>query len=355
MHPAGRVAPDVDRTPPSGDGAVSVHLLGIRHHGPGSARSVVRALDALGPDIVLVEAPADAGPLVGWIGSGDLRPPVAMLGWVVADPSRAAFAPFASFSPEWQAIRWAGRHGVEVRPIDLPLATTMAFERDDDELLAAAPPPDPLRALADAAGDPDPERWWEDVIEHRGDGEPAFAAVADAMHAARAGHVPTQRETRREAHMRRAVRAARTDGYAKIALVCGAWHVPALDVDAYRAADDARVLRGLPRVKVGLAWVPWTHRRLASASGYGAGVDSPGWYAHVFEHPGSDGVARFFVEGAHVLRARRTGRLAGPSHRRVPAGGHAGGDPWPAPPWPRRGTRRGRRGDGRSRPAAATS
>ena len=37
-----------------------LHLLGVRHHGPGSARSVVRALDELAPAIVLVELPADA-------------------------------------------------------------------------------------------------------------------------------------------------------------------------------------------------------------------------------------------------------------------------------------------------------
>jgi hypothetical protein len=49
--------------------------------------------------------------------------------------------------------------------------------------------------------------------------------------------------------------------------------------------------------------VPWTHERLAAATGYGAGVRSPGWYAHVFRHPGPDGVARFFVDAAHVLRS----------------------------------------------------
>ncbi|MGI9645639.1 MAG: DUF5682 family protein, partial [Ilumatobacteraceae bacterium] len=125
---------------------MSVHLLGIRHHGPGSARSLVRALDELDPELVLVEAPADAEAMLGWIGDPGLRPPVALLGWVVAEPARAAFAPFASFSPEWQAIGWAARRGVDVRAIDLPLAVTMAAA--DEELLPDQSPPDPLRALA---------------------------------------------------------------------------------------------------------------------------------------------------------------------------------------------------------------
>jgi hypothetical protein len=296
---------------------VTVHLLGIRHHGPGSSRSVLRALEELRPDIVLVEVPADVETALRWVGEPGLVPPVALLTYVPAEPGRAAFAPFATFSPEWQAIGWANRHGIEVHAIDLPLAVTLAAVGDDDDasLVAQAAPPDPMRELAAAAGDPDPERWWEDVIEHRGDGAPAFDAVADAMAAAREGFVPTRRELQREAHMRRAIRAARRAGHGRIVVVCGAWHVPALDLDAPgtpNVSTDTATLRGMPKVKTAVAWVPWTHRRLAADSGYAAGVDSPGWYRHVFDHPGSDGVARFFVDAARLVRER--GGAASPDH-----------------------------------------
>lgn len=300
---------------------MSLHLLGIRHHGPGSARSVLRALEEIEPDIVLVELPADAAGALRWIGHRELVAPVALLTYVPAQPARAAFAPFATFSPEWQAIRWANAHDVEVQAIDLPLAVTLAAGHDSARrgqelaLVAESAPPDPLRDLAAAAGDPDPERWWEDVIEHRGDGPPAFDAVAEAMAAARSGFVPSERELQREAHMRRAIRAARRAGHEQIVVVCGAWHVPALDIDAVDApkvGTDAATLRGLAKVKVAVAWVPWTHRRLAAASGYSAGVESPGWYRHVFEHPGTDGVARFFVDAARLVRER--GGAASPDH-----------------------------------------
>jgi hypothetical protein len=292
---------------------VTTHLLGIRHHGPGSARSVVRALDELQPELILLEAPADVSTALGHAGEPGLEPPVALLGWQVNRPARALFVPFARFSPEWQALEWAERHDVEVRPFDLPLAVTLApGEAPPAELVADEMPVDPLAALAAAAGETDPERWWEDVIEHRGDGEPAFAAVAEAMAAARSGTVTSHRDERREAHMRKLLRAAVKEGHGTIVVVCGAWHVPALDLDTHTARADAATLRGLKRVKVGAAWVPWTHRRLASRSGYGAGVDSPGWYAHVFRHPGPDGVSRFFVEAAHVLRAK--GIAASPDH-----------------------------------------
>ena len=290
---------------------MSVHLLGIRHHGPGSARSVIRALDDLDPDVVLVEAPADVEASLAWIGDPGLVPPVALLGYVANEPARARFAPFASFSPEWQAVAWANERGRPVVAIDLPMAVGFATP-SSDELVADAAPPDPLRALAAAAGDPDPERWWEDVIEHRGDGAPAFDAVADAMGVAREGTITSASDERREAHMRRTIRRALKDGHEKLAVVCGAWHVPALDLAGRTAAVDNATLRGLPRIKVASAWVPWTHRRLTTSSGYGAGVDSPGWYRHVFEHPGPDGVARFLVDAARLLRAR--GHAASPDH-----------------------------------------
>jgi hypothetical protein len=291
-----------------------VHLLGIRHHGPGSARSVRRALDAIEPAAVLVELPADAGPALRWIADAGLVPPVALLGYVPDQPQRAVFSPLAEFSPEWQAARWAIERDADLRAIDLPHAHTLAIAPDDELALdASGRPADPLAALAAAAGDPDPERWWDDVVEHRGDGEPAFAAIATAMASVRAGTTTPLGEERREAHMRRAIRSALAEHPDRpIAVVCGAWHVPALDPGSVAVGTDAATLRRLPTVKAAVTWVPWTHRRLARASGYGAGVASPGWYAHVFAHPGSTGVTRFFVDAARLLRARH--HVTSPDH-----------------------------------------
>lgn len=293
-----------------------VRLLGIRHHGPGSARSVVRALDELQPTVVLVELPADCEAALAWVGHEQLVPPVALLGYVVDTPQRAAFLPFGEFSPEWQAFVWARSHDVPVRAMDLPLANSLArgHGADNGELrLAEHPVGDPLAALAAAAGDPDPERWWDDVIEHRGDGAHAFEAVAEAMSAVRGGwEAASLSEAQREAFMRQTLRKAIAEGHERIAVVCGAWHVPALTEPLPTATIDTRTLRGLPKVKVGVSWVPWTHRRLASATGYGAGVRSPGWYAHVFRHPGPAGLSRWFVEVARLLRER--GLSASPDH-----------------------------------------
>jgi hypothetical protein len=277
-------------------------LYGVRHHGPGSARAVVQELDRQRPDVLLVEGPPEADSLVGWVGDAGLRPPVALLGYVADDPRRAAFWPFAVFSPEWQAIRWAITAGVPVRFFDLPFAYRLSGPpaRDPEDAEAGAPlrPVDPIGELAAAAGYDDPERWWEDVVEHRG--MPAFEAIAEAMTAIRETSREDPDDGVREAYMRTVLRAARR-AYENVAVVCGAWHVPAL-ARKVAVKDDTALLKGRRKVKVEFTWVPWTYGRLASWSGYGAGVRSPGWYHHLFS-TADEVVPRWLVNAAGVLRA----------------------------------------------------
>ena len=79
------------------------HILGLRHHGPGSARGVAGALEAIRPQAVLVEGPPDADGLLALAAHAEMRPPVALLIYQPDEPKRAAFYPFAEFSPERQA------------------------------------------------------------------------------------------------------------------------------------------------------------------------------------------------------------------------------------------------------------
>ncbi|MEV0782904.1 DUF5682 family protein [Streptomyces sp. NPDC050423] len=308
-------------------------LLGVRHHGPGSARAVGAALEAARPRAVLIEGPPEGDALLPLAADERMRPPVALLAHAVDDPGRAAFWPLAEFSPEWVAIRWALAHGVPVRFIDLPAAHSLAMAEEEErrgpaeqagEAEPAPVPVDPIGVLAETAGYDDPERWWEDVVEHRahdgGPGDPlaAFAALGEAMTALRevygdGGH---PRDAVREAYMRIRLRTARKEFGDDIAVVCGAWHVPALGARTTLAADRA-LLKGLPKVRAELTWVPWTHQRLARHSGYGAGIDSPGWYAHLFASPDRPlerwmtkvaGLLRDedrFVSSAHVIEAVR--------------------------------------------------
>jgi hypothetical protein len=274
----------------------SPSLYGIRHHGPGSARSLRAALVELSPDVVLIEGPPEADGLVALAADPQMQPPVALLGYMPGEPKTAAFWPFAVFSPEWQAISYALGAGVPVRFCDLPAAHQLAMAgRGSDK-----PRTDPVSELAAAAGYDDPERWWEDVVEHV-PGPAVFAALAEAIGFLRADDDQADpRDAVREAYMRKVLRRTVKDGYQRIAVVCGAWHVPALS-DLPAAAADDRLLRGLPKVKAALTWVPWTYGRLAYASGYGAGIRSPGWYDHLFSSAGQP-LERWLAKAAGVLR-----------------------------------------------------
>ncbi|WP_280312873.1 DUF5682 family protein [Nocardia abscessus] len=372
------------------ESAPVTRVFGIRHHGPGSARSLRLALAAFRPDLILIEGPSDADPLVGYVAAEGMTPPVALLAYVPDAPAKAAFWPYAVFSPEWQALRYAVDHDVPVRFCDLPASIVLATEDEPGDRF------DPLAALAEAGGYDDAERWWDAVVESVPDAD-AFDPITEAMAALRESAERTMRQgdltpdtgpqetnenpshgeptgppadaepaedrpaaaesrrgrserdrpataqpspdhsvgdlapefdsveeavaesapvreslpdpivldahtLRREAYMRQTMRKALKDGATRLAVVCGAWHAPALTGALGPAAPDARLLKGLPKTKARLTWVPWTHSRLSTTSGYGAGVTSPGWYHHLFtetERP----IARWLTKVAGVLRA----------------------------------------------------
>ncbi|GGJ54991.1 DUF5682 family protein [Deinococcus roseus] len=290
----------------------NVHLFGIRHHGPGSARSLKAALERLEPDVILIEGPPEAEPLLNFLESEDLKPPVAMLSYVPEDPSRCAFFPFADFSPEWIAMKHGVQHGARVRFMDMPQVHWLApREAAAEEQIEASPfQKDPISHLAEAAGYSDSERWWEHHVELRGNEEGIFEAVLGAMGALRevlvaphdAPRPASPFEEQREAFMRESIRKAQKDGFEKIAVVCGAWHAPAL-LDPGNAKADKALLKDLPKAKIAMTWVPWTHGRLAFSSGYGAGVESPGWYSHLWRNPENPTVS-WMVRVAQLLRSK---------------------------------------------------
>ncbi len=279
---------------------MAVHVFGIRHHGPGSARSLAKALAELRPDCVLVEGPVEANGETHWVTHEQMRPPVALLVYRPDSPLRSVFYPFAAFSPEWVALTYAARNSVPARFMDLPLVNWLALPPEATE---AEPGEDPMKELARVAGYTDFERWWERLVEDRGDAA-VFPAIHEAMGALRehGGRALSREDELREAAMRQEIRAATKEGFERIAVVCGAWHAPVL-IDMPAAKQDAALLKGLDKVKVQVTWTPWSHGRLMRVSGYGAGIESPGWYEHLWSTP-HDTSIRWVSKVAQLLRAQ---------------------------------------------------
>ena len=299
------------------------------------------------PDCLLVEGPPDAEEVLPIAAHAQIKPPVALLIYDPDKPRRSVFYPFAVFSPEWQAVQFGLNHKIPLHFMDLPQSVQLAMLAEQETAASAhaapenqgpglrtdetdhaapapatdqtgsvGPPPDisrdPLSHLAHAAGYSDSERWWEHLVEHRRDGGDVFKAVLEAMTALRDAAVQSSlqqlepgREACREAHMRQTIRRMRKQGFERIAVVCGAWHAPAL-AKMPAAGDDAALLKGLPKCKVTATWIPWTYGRLALAGGYGAGITSPGWYDFLWKRnsgSGNDVAIRWLIKVARLLRS----------------------------------------------------
>jgi Family of unknown function (DUF5682) len=267
----------------------------------------VEALDVLVPSVVLIEGPADASHLLPMLADADMVMPVALVTYAEDDPSRASFFPFADYSPEYQAACWAVRHGAALRFIDLPASDRLSQDGEGDmpHAIDDAIARDPIGALASAAGYDDGESWWRDIIEENPSASPIFAAVADAMTVLRAETgALSSHEAAREAHMRIEIARAAKESEGPVAVVCGAWHVPALR-EGQTLSADRDIVKGRPKAKIKATWAPWTEPRLSYASGYGAGVAAPGWCKHVWDTGGAaDGAAIWLARIAHVMREK---------------------------------------------------
>lgn len=274
-----------------------LYILGVRHHGPGSARSVLRALEIVRPDAVLIEAPADAEAAAREADISAMILPVAQMVYNPKSLNEAIFLPFAAFSPEWQTLVWAKKNAIEFRYIDLPFARTTRLRRDYSD-----------KAFTDLAmldGYTDPERWWEARVERVAQSDPlgGFEVVMSLMRTLRGVEEDASEETTiREAWMRQNIRRARREGFKRLAVVCGAWHAPALAItDRTTASSDEAQVKHLPRISSRCIWIPWTFERMTRVSGYGAGVVAPAWYQLLWDYPETAAV-QWMARAAKLLR-----------------------------------------------------
>jgi hypothetical protein len=278
---------------------MDIKLFGIRHHGPGSSRSLIKGLNAFLPDVILVEGAPELDDLMSYVADKDLIPPVAALIYNPKDLKQAVYYPFTAFSPEWQSFLFAHKNKIPVVNMDLPQSLGFGLDKvpeklrllvekeDEGDNESQAIAKDPLGFMASLAGYQDSERWWEVMFEQGTANVDIFDVITDMMSALReeVGSQGQAMNLLREAYMRKILRKAVKNGYKRIAVVCGAWHCPALsDLKKYSIKNDNELIKDIPRVRTKSTWIAWTYERIASSSGYGAGVVSPAWYELLYEN-----------------------------------------------------------------------
>jgi hypothetical protein len=288
--------------------SVRPYVIGVRHHSAVLAHAVPALLQAYSPDLVLIELPMEFAEWLPWLGHEEARAPLALGGVGSAEQGPLAFFPFADFSPELVAIRWALRHGVAVAPCDLPIADPRWHVGHDRES-----GPSIMDALRERVGGGD---VWDRLVEVGavgGDPEAVRrAALAVGWSMRHSTATISALNLAREAWMRGRIRAA---GEARVAAVVGAFHAPAL-VETDGSILDTPVGGA---VKVVTSLVPYPFGLLDERSGYPAGIRDPQWHqellgaaadpAAVEELAGS-----FAVRITAALRAAR--HPAGPAEAR---------------------------------------
>lgn len=291
---------------------MAVHILGIRHHGVGSAKNVRDILSNIKPDIILVEGPPEISEMLKAIGQNNLIPPTAIMCYNAEDPKESVFYPFAEYSPEWVASRYANENKIPVKAIDLPVTVSFAKKREqkDSDSSEEVFCKDPLSYLAEVSGFNNGEEWWEYHFEQQKDNTVEhFDSVMHVMESLRGEGIKSSLDLEnihREAYMRTLIRQYQNELYTNIVVVCGAWHAPALiDLDG-TSKSDVKLLKELPKskIKVTATWIPWTNSRLSMMSGYGAGIYSPGWYEHQWNFKDNVEIS-WLTKTANALRQKQ--------------------------------------------------
>jgi Family of unknown function (DUF5682) len=251
------------------------HLFPVRHHSPRTSVVLRGLLERVQPALVLVEGPPDADGLVGVLADPETVPPVAILAYRTDGVTGSVMWPFAEYSPEYVAVKWAVAHGVPVRFVDITAAQSLALAPEPPE------PNDeisPYTRVAEASGLRSFEEFWEASFEAPAYDEDAFhtalLAFADLV---RHGGSRVGFHRARDAVMLAAIEAAAGEGTPpdRIVAVLGAAHAAAL------AADDVdRTLAGRfsAAVPTALTVIPYSFPRLAEQYGYGAGNRAPYFY-----------------------------------------------------------------------------
>ena len=330
----------------------TIPVFGVRHLSPGGAWHVVRFLDQLRPYVVLIEGIADANDLIPDLTHSVTRLPVAILAYTDAVPVRTIVTPFASYSPEYQAMRWAIENNARVEFIDLPSDIVLGLQEadiqrqlsriradnpangspqplggrqpqsdPDDEGThdPAAWRPEPRRSIYDrvaqAMGESSYDDYWERHFEQNLHDEAYRLAALELGKALRDEPDPTPWRAEnlvREAYMRRRIEETLADQVPpdKIVAVVGAFHAPVLTGDHPAMTDDE--LKSLPRRSSKLTLMPYSYFRLSSQSGYGAGNRAPAYFEMLWDLLNSGGLDhlpdRYLTEVVRHLRQSGTHR-----------------------------------------------
>lgn len=262
-----------------------VHLFPVRHHSPRASVVLLQLLERVAPDVVLIEGPADATALIPILTDPETRLPVAILAYRTDGESHSCSWPFATYSPEYAALRWATDNGKVVRFIDVRSGQTLGLDKGEDAL-DVLEGPSPFHLMGEHAGFRSFDEFWEARFESPAHSDAGFReALRELAETVRHGLSRSQPTRARDAVMRAAIDGTLADGIApdRVVAVLGAAHVAAIVAGD---VDDASASLFEREVPVAITLIPYSFPRLAEQTGYGAGNRAPFFYQRAFDAGG---------------------------------------------------------------------
>jgi hypothetical protein len=273
---------------------LGAHLFPVRHHSPRTTAVLTRWLDHVKPQVVLIEGPCDASELVDVLCDAETKPPIALLGYRTDDTPGSALWPFADYSPEYAALRWAKAHGARARFIDIPVGVSLGVDRHVEAVSLDGEPSEDAESTCARMEEPLTERFarergyrsfeelWEAMFEAPDwtpEGfRPVLLAWADVLNA---GPRPDYHRWR-DAFMARQVLEVIASGVPpeRIAVVAGAAHVAAFLARDVDPTLEAKLPTAVP---CAVTVIPYSFPRLSEQLGYGAGNRAPHFYQKAHE------------------------------------------------------------------------
>ncbi|MBX3475098.1 MAG: hypothetical protein KF754_12000 [Planctomycetes bacterium] len=255
-------------------------LFGVRHHSPRCSAVLEKWLDKVRPRAVLIEGPSDANHLIPFIVDRETRPPVAILGYRVDGTPSSSMWPFAAYSPEYVALRWAARNNLRAEFIDIPAGTVLAEHENRPTAAGGEPEADPSIATsiydrcAQARGHRSFEEFWEASFEAPDYNPETFIATLDDWADLTRQQGDRTIHRARDAFMARRIAEVSAE-VGLVAAVLGAAHTAALSRGDLDPALEATLPKPLP---CETTLIPYSFPRLSEQLGYGAGNRAPQYY-----------------------------------------------------------------------------
>lgn len=250
--------------------------FGVRHHSPACAFYVEEFLRRVRPAVLLIEGPSDLSGLIPQLCAAEVELPGAILAYTDEAPVHTVLYPMAEFSPEYAAMMWAVKNGVEVRFCDLPSDCVLAQIQQESKS-ERIPGKTDIYERMEAVSGMDNGSFWEYSFEQCESYEDFLAAAEKYGAELRSFSEKSEQNELREAFMRRTISECEAERPGEnIAVITGAFHTAGLKNVPF-TKQDRELTERIPTVSARSTLMPFSYFRLSERSGYGAGCKAPGY------------------------------------------------------------------------------